>query len=149
MRLALLSLTLLAACGGGRSEIVVSDAWARETVAGQTGGAAYVTIENRGGGDDRLVGASTLAAGAASLHSSSNEGGVARMRPISGGLPLPARETVTLAPSGNHIMLTNLAAPLKRGQPLDLTLVFERSGRRTVPVRIVEGAAAPSAHHGH
>ena len=150
MRLALfLPLALLAACGDGRPEIVVSDAWARETVSGQTAGAAYVTIENRGGGADRLVGASMPMAGGTSLHSSSSRDGVARMRPISGGIPLPAGERVTLAPGNNHIMLTGLSAPLRRGQPLDLTLMFERSGRRTVPVRVVEGAGTRPGHQDH
>ena len=134
---------LLAACSPSANappDIEVSDAWGRATVAGQTATAAYATIANRGAGADRLL-AVTSPAAAASLHSSSTIGGVARMRPLTDGLAVPAGATVKLEPAGAHVMLTGLARPLAAGDRIALTLRFERSGTVEVPVRIVEGAA--------
>ncbi len=132
---------LLASCSPGAPEIDVSGGWARATVAGQSTGAAYLTIHNAGAADDRLLSASTTVAPETSLHTSTNENGVARMRPLADGLPTPAGETVKLEPGGHHLMLTGLRQPLAAGQSIELSLRFERSGERKLPLRIAEGAA--------
>ena len=112
------------------------DAWARETVAGQSGTAAYATIANRGSGDDRLLGVSAAPPIAGSLHETSTQGGVSSMRPLENGLDIPAGSTVALKPGGAHIMISGLTAPLREGDDLKLTLRFERSGDRTVNFRV-------------
>ena len=128
---------LLAACGaGGAPDVQVTDAWARETVAGQSGTAAYATIVNRGSGDDRLLGVSAAAPIAASLHETITEGGVSSMRPLENGLPIPAGATVALKPSGAHVMISGLTAPLRAGEDLKLTLRFERSGDKAVSFKV-------------
>lgn len=143
--LAAAAIAALASCSGADdapAEIQISEAWARATVPGQTGGAAYLTIANRGDGADRLVGVSTPAAAESSLHSSSNDGGVMRMRALADGLAIPAGATVRLQPGGNHIMLTGLSRPLAKGGSFPLTLRFERSGERQVKVSVVDPSAA-------
>ncbi len=139
----------LASCNrnDGPPEIAITDAWARPTVAGQDTAAAYVTIAN-GGGEDRLVSASTPAAGGATLHSTRTSNGVSRMRPLADGLPVPAGETVRLEPSGTHIMLTALRSPLPKGGSFELRLRFERSGEKLVTVRVTN-ASASGGHEGH
>jgi periplasmic copper chaperone A len=132
---------LLGACSPGRPEIKVRDAWALATLPGQSA-AAYLTVTNGGAGADRLLSVSSPAAASATLHSSSMAGGVARMRPLADGLPVPPNATIKLEPARSHIMLTGLATPLAAGDSIGLTLRFERSGQIAVPVRIVEGAAA-------
>ena len=130
-------LLLLAACGaGGAPDVQVADAWARETVAGQSGTAAYATIVNRGTGDDRLVGVSAAPPVEASLHETTTEGGVSSMRPLENGLAVPAGTTVTLKPGGAHVMISGLTAPLREGDGLKLTLRFERSGDKAVEFRV-------------
>jgi copper(I)-binding protein len=131
------SLLLLASCErNGSPDIQISDAWARETVAGQSGTAAYMTIANRGSSDDRVVGVSALPPVTASLHETSTSGGVSSMRPLEGGLEIPAGGTVVLKPGGAHVMISGLAAPLRRGETLKLTLRFERSGYKFVDFRV-------------
>lgn len=139
------ALIALAACSSGQdapADIQISDAWARATVPGQSSAAAYLTIANSGQGADRLVAVASSIASEASLHSSSSEGGVMRMRKLDDGLAVPADATVKLAPSGNHVMLTGLARPLAQGSSFPLTLTFERSGERQVTVEVVDPAAA-------
>lgn len=137
---------LLGGCGpAGPADVRISDAWARETVAGQSATAAYVTISNEGGTADRLVSVAAEAPARASLHATSNSGGVARMRPLGSGLEIPAGKTVALEPGGAHIMLEGLTYPLGAGGTLPITLRFERSGERTVPVWVRDSTTSGPA----
>ena len=132
---------LLAGCSASASPSVsVDDAWARATVAGQMSSAAYFTITNKGGSDKLLSVSSTE--GSASLHSTSMDNGIMRMRPQR-ELDIPANSTVVLKPGGTHVMLMGLKAPLPAGSAISLDLKFERSGDRHVmaTVRPADGAA--------
>lgn len=129
---------LLASCShAGDPEIQIADAWARETVAGQTSTAAYMTIRNVGSGDDRLVGVTVPAPAKAMLHASESSGGVSRMREMSSGLAIPAKTSVELKPGGSHVMITALTAPLPEAAQVNLLLKFEKSGERQVVVPVV------------
>jgi copper(I)-binding protein len=132
-----LAALLLASCsnGTGVPDVMVSDAWARESRGGPA--AAYMTIENRGSGDDRLVSVAAAPPAMAMLHVSTSEGGVSRMREAGGGLEIPAHAKVELKPGGAHVMLMGLPGSLEKGSSLKLTLRFERSGERPVDVRVV------------
>lgn len=139
-----LATLLLASCGGGEPSITATDAWAREVAPGQKSAAAYVSIANAGNADDRLVGVRSPVSAEATLHSSSHEGGIMRMRPIDGGLSIAAGSTVKFGPGGNHIMLTRLNRTLRAGDAVELTLDFERSPDQTIAVRILPATATDS-----
>lgn len=135
------ALLLLASCSkAGDPDIRIADAWARETVAGQTSTAAYMTIRNGGAGDDRLVGVTAAAPAKAVLHASESSGGISRMREMTSGLAIPAKTSVELKPGGSHVMITGLAAPLPKGAQLDLRLEFEKSGERQLVVPVATAA---------
>ena len=135
--LILAGLMVLASCSkSGPTDLQISDAWARETVAGQTGTAAYMTIANMGAGDDLLVSVAATAPAQASLHATTTENGVSSMRPLAAGLAIPAGATIELKPGGTHVMLTGLQAPLRSGETMKLTLRFEKSGERAIDVRV-------------
>ena len=75
-----------------------------------------------------------------------DEGGVARMRELVDGLPLPAGTTAELKPGGHHLMFIQPTRALPAGEQVDATLVFERAGRMPVVFEVRPlGAAAP--HH--
>ena len=140
MKRILLAALLLASCGkSGTPDLQISDAWARETVAGQTATAAYMTIHNRGAGDDRLISVEAAAPAKAMLHASESSGGVSRMREMGAGLGLPAGAVVQLKPGGTHVMITGLAAPLRASDVIRLRLQFEKSGPRDVDVAVGAG----------
>jgi copper(I)-binding protein len=109
--------------------VAIQDAWTRATVPGQGSAAVFFTITN-GGGTDRLVSVSS-SAGEASIHSTSMEGGVMRMRPVQ-SVQVPANSTVVLEPGRTHVMVTGLKQPLSEGTALLLELGFERSGPKRV-----------------
>ena len=134
-RSAALVALLLASCHADETppKIAVEDAWARATVPGQSGSAAYFTIANEGGADRLLTVSSPVAD--ASLHSTSMNNGVMRMRPLE-ALDVPAESTVALKPGGTHVMLMALKQPLADGGTLELELKFEKSGEQRVMAEV-------------
>ena len=135
---AAVALLLLASCKVSEPPAIsVEDPWARATVPGQAGSAAYFTIFNSGGAD-KLIAVSATGA-SASLHSTSIAGGVMRMRLLQ-SLDIPADSTVALDPGGIHIMLSNLRQPLSAGDTIRLQLKFEKSGERPVDATVRPGA---------
>lgn len=128
-------------------DLHISAPWARASVV-QTG-AAYVTIENRGSADDRLLSVETEVAGAPQLHEHAMQDGVMRMRQVEGGIPIPAGETVVLEPGGYHMMLMGLNRHLVEGESFKITLRFERAGAVELSVPVRAAAAQDSGHGNH
>nr|WP_237182563.1 copper chaperone PCu(A)C [Roseomonas marmotae] len=130
-------------------EIEIAHPWSRAAPAGITG-AGYMTLTNKGGTADRLVGARAVIARTVEIHTHSMEGGVMRMRPVP-GIDLPPGASVTLQPGGLHIMLIGLKQPLVKDSRVPLTLVFEKAGE--VPVELAVEAAGSRGgggrEHGH
>lgn len=123
---------------------------ARPTRPGQPGGAAYVTIENRGNTPDRLIGASAAIAGKTEIHTMTMEGGVMKMREA-GEIMIAPGTTVVMQPGdGYHIMLLGLKKPLKTGEQFPLTLHFEKAGKVKVAVEVSDkiGGGPPRGHQG-
>ena len=128
--------------------------WARATAPRQTVGGVYVTLTSPV--DDRLLGASSPAAGHAEVHEMTMEGNVMRMRELAGGLKLPAGKAVALAPGGLHVMLVDLKQPLSAGQVIPVQLRFEHAPPVELQVRGAPvgaqgpgGVGAPGAEHAH
>ena len=143
-------LIALAACdpSSGEPKIEISDAWARETVGAGQSTAAYMTVRNTGSGSDRLIGVGATGARSASLHSSVNEGGISKMRPLKQGIEIGAGEAVQFSPGGNHVMIEGVASPLSAPQQIRVTLRFERSGERVIAIP-VRKQAIDQSHAGH
>jgi len=120
--------------------------WARATPPTAPTGGGFLTITNKGTAADRLVSASSPAAASVQVHEMKMEGNVMRMRELANGLEIAPGATVTLAPGGLHMMMMGLKAPLKQGEKVPLTLVFEKAG--TIDVEIaVEAMGATPGHH--
>lgn len=127
----------------GKKGITVAHPWARATPAGAKVGGAYLEIKAAKGVADRLVAARSAVAGAVELHSHVHEGGVMKMRKVD-AIAVPKGKSVVLAPSGFHVMLMDLKAPLKEGDLLKLTLVFEKAGEIEVDASVEPvGALGP------
>lgn len=173
------SMLALTACGSSKKdtattatteaaqpEVTVTDAWARQSPAATTMGAAYMTLTSTV--DDKLVSASvpTSVAAKTELHetvaattettgmgsdttamgsettemgSDTTMGGSAemKMQPVS-SIDLPAGEAVALKPGGYHVMLIDLVAPLTAGEQITITLTFAEAGTQEVTVTVRE-----------
>lgn len=102
-------------------------------------------IDNRSGRADELLSVSSRVAGAADVHRSEvDDQGVATMDAVD-RLPIPPRSRVTFEPGGLHVMLRQFDQPLEVGQTFEVDLSFAEAGTRTVEVRVVEPATAPTA----
>lgn len=131
--------------------LVIDQAFSRATAGAGVPGVAYLRIRNTGAEPDRLLSASTPAAGQASLHASLRQGDVMRMRELT-AIDVPPGTTVALSPEGRlHLMLEDLHARLRPGDTVVLTLRIERAGEVQVNVPVGRvGAAAPGPDHaGH
>jgi len=125
--------------------IEVVNPWTRATPRGAPIGAAYMTLTNKGSTADRLIGGSTNVAGRFEVHTMVTEGGIAKMRPVTGGVEIKPGSTVTLEPGGLHAMLIGLKQPIAPGTRVTGTLVFERAGKVDVEFAVQPlGQPAPS-----
>jgi hypothetical protein len=146
MRRLLLALLLAAGPGlAAAANIAVRDPFALS--ANPRTGAVFMVLENRGG-DDRIVAARSEAAATVELHTHVMEDGIAKMRALENGVPLPAGATVALERGGLHVMLIGLTAPLEPGDRVALTLVLESGAEIAVeaPVLSPKDAPAPMTH---
>src|SRR5689334_18789590 len=96
-------------------DLLITQAWSRQTPSGAKVAGGYLTVENKGTTADRLISGSGDVAGRIEIHEMAMDGGVMTMRPIEKGLVIDPGKTVKLAPGGNHLMLMDLKTPLKQG----------------------------------
>lgn len=124
--------------------LTIDHPWARATPGQARNGAVFLTIKTSGTEGDRLIRAEGAVAEKIELHTHAHDHGVMKMRPVT-DIPVAPGKLTKLEPSGFHIMLLNLKAPLKVGDKFPLTLVFEKAGSTAVEVMVeAAGAAAPT-----
>lgn len=154
--LIVLLLVLLVACAGPSGpSIQVGAVWSRPalkmegteaTSEGNMGqgkgmagtGAVFMTLENKGGEADRLVGGQTDVARVVEIHETVMEGEVMKMQMLQDGLEIPAKDQVLLEPGGYHVMLIGITRDLEAGDTFSLELQFEKSGTIQVEPQVRE-----------
>jgi copper(I)-binding protein len=120
----------------GTPDLHVSRAQSSAPVAGAS--QLVVTIENRGDGADRLIGADTDAALAIEIHRTVIEDdGRAFMRLLDDVI-IDAGETVRFRPGGLHLMVVVPDEQVRVGGTFEVTLRFERSAPVTLDVEVVD-----------
>lgn len=125
--------------GAGCSGLYFLDAWARPTVPEAPNSAAYGLLVNLSAEERVLVSALTDVAEVVELHEMvMGEGDVMQMRPVEGGIVLPAGSATLLKPGGLHIMLINLNSELPVGEDINLTLTFDDDTEIILPAPIRE-----------
>ncbi|MCA0273832.1 MAG: copper chaperone PCu(A)C [Proteobacteria bacterium] len=117
-------------------DLTIQHAWSKASIGVDRPAVFYVEITNSGSSDDALVGISTPAAGMPMLHETVVTDGIASM-PHAMSVPVPAGQTVQLAPGGYHGMLMGLTAALKEGDRFPVTLTFEKAGAVTANVDVL------------
>lgn len=124
----------LSACHSStQAPVTVENAWSPATPPNATVAAAYMQISARS--TDVLLSAVTPAAGHVEMHTSTEAGGMMRMRPLE-QVAIRADETVRFEPGAHHFMLMDLQAPLTAGSTLPITLRFQNAGEITVAVAV-------------
>lgn len=110
----------------GPADIVVRDAWVRESTANRTTSAGYLTIENRSARDVTLTGIAIDGARRVELHAMRHDSGQATMTTVS-EVRIPAHGSVELAPGGLHAMVFDISAPFERGRTITMALRFDEN----------------------
>lgn len=129
--------------------VVVDQAYARASVPGQSNGAAYVQIDNKGKADDVLLSASAPVATTVEIHNMTMDGDVMKMRSVE-NLEIKAGSQLAMKPGdGYHLMLLGLKQPLKAGEKFPLTLNFSKAGKVQVSVQVGERTGNPDNAHEH
>ena len=111
--------------------LMIKDAWARGT---PRSGGAFMTIHNMGAADE-LIDARADLAKKVQLHRTVSEGGIMKMKHVS-GIPVPAKGMATLKPGSYHVMFMGLHKPLMVGHSFPLTLMFKNAGELKVMVEV-------------
>lgn len=139
----LLVVSLLTGVASATAQVVVTAAWVRGTVEGQTSTGAYMTLSSAH--DVTLIGASSDAAGRASIHEMSMHGDMMMMRPVE-RLPIRAGHPFALDEGHYHVMLEDLKQRLNVGDNVGLDLQFlDARGAKQV-VHVVARVRELSAH---
>lgn len=141
--IAVISVSIATAHEEKVGSITVHHPWARASATSQAKtGAIYLKLENHTNSEITLTDASTNAAKRAELHTHiMTDDGVMKMRPVEGGISVPASGTEELKPGGLHIMLMGLTSPLGEGEVFDVTLTFSDGSTGTLPVEVKSVAA--------
>ena len=128
--------------------LTIGHPWARATPAGAKVAGAFLSVENKSDKPDRLIQVSIEGAQTTEIHQMLVEDGVMKMRPLAGGLDVPAGTKTELKPGSYHLMLMGLAAPLVEGQKVKGILTFEKAGTIEVEFKVdaIGGNAGQAAH---
>lgn len=147
---AVLAVALTPFAGLSEETISVTDAFFRAAPGPSPTGAAFMTLTNGGTTDDRLIGAESDLAAKVELHThEAGADGVMKMRPIEGGIPLPAGESHELARGADHVMFMGIGEKPAEGEMVTLTLIFEQAGEITIQVPVGEAAMGHGMGHNH
>ena len=128
-----------------KGEIQVRHPWSRATPPGAKVGVAYMEIRNSGSQPDKLVSISTKVAQRVEMHITERQGEVMKMRQVK-AFEIPARESYALRPGSSHLMLVDLAQPLKKGERFTMTLRFERAGEIPIELEVQEAGSKHPRH---
>lgn len=129
-------------------DLEITAPWSRATPGGAKVAGGFMSITNKGSAPDRLVGGSVEIAGVFEVHEMKMDGNVMRMRALEKGLEIKPGETVELKPGGFHVMFLDLKQPLKAGDTIKGTLVFEKAGKIDVTYS-VQAPGAGAGQHKH
>lgn len=128
----------LAACGGSGNEApksetgetknaetaekyVVSGAYVRKPLDGQTSTAAYFSLKSNASANSLIFNVTADKAETAELHSHDMSGGLMKMRKLD-NIEIEAGDTLEFAAFGHHIMLFDVDEGLEIGDDVQLTL---------------------------
>ena len=126
--------------------LVIDQPWTRATPKSATVAGGYLKITNTGSTPDRLTGGSADVARKFEVHQMSMDGGVMKMRELTGGLEIPPGATVELKPGSYHIMMMNLSRPLAKGDKVKGSLTFEKAGKVDVEFTVEALGGMPVGH---
>lgn len=117
----------------------VAGLYAFETSAGMKVGAAFGALPTVTA-DDELLSVTSPISPRIEIHEMKEVDGIMRMRKVD-AIPVLANKKNMLAPTGYHLMLMGLSAPLVKGTDFPLTLKFKNAGEKIVTIPVLSRKA--------
>lgn len=130
-------------------DLKIDHPWSRATPGGAKVAGGFMRITNNGRESDRLIGGTLVTAGIVEIHEMAMEGNLMKMRALAQGLEIKPGQSVELKPGGYHVMFLDLKSPLKEGERVKGTLVFQRAGTIEVEFKIEARGASGDHDRGH
>jgi copper(I)-binding protein len=129
--------TTAASSPAAAGEVTIADTWIRATdgTDDPTMTAAFGVLTNHTDQALTVVSATNSASDHTELHEMAMDGGAMVMRPVAGGIQVPADGATTLEPGGLHVMVMSLTSPIKPGDEVDVLLTLDDGS--TVPFTAV------------
>ena len=123
--------------------ITIDSAYGHTSPSMPTAGGLFMVIKNAGTASDKLVSGKSDACGSVEIHQMvMKSDGTLGMNLVTDPLDVPAGGQLELKEGGYHIMCIQMKPDqFKPGAKINLTLVFEKSGEKTVSADIREAPA--------
>lgn len=129
-------------------DLEITGYWTRAMLNGQPAGGGFMKITNNGKDADKLIAGSSPSAPRVEIHMMEVVDGVMNMRPVEGGLEIPAGGSVELKPGSFHVMFMGVPAPFQEGATVNLTLEFEKAGKAELVLPVMPANAKQMMHGG-
>lgn len=130
-------------------DLTLNHPWARATAPGAPVSGGFMKIANAGSAPDYLVGGSADFADKVEIHEMFMEGDVMKMRPVEGGIEVPAGGEVELKPGGYHVMFIGMKKQIVPDTYEKAKLVFKNAGEVEVEFAVEEMKMGGMDHSAH
>lgn len=131
--------TVLAACAAGHGDgLEILDLRVRPPLPGANAAVAYMRIVNHSAVDTEISAISSSRFGAAEIHLSSIDNGIASMRKLE-RLAVPAGGSIEFRPGSYHVMLFRPDPDLVPGQEVSIRLEYDDNKQATAFAILGEG----------
>jgi periplasmic copper chaperone A len=117
--------------------LVISHPWSRQSPMKADVAAGYLSVQNTGAEDDRLLKATAEITAKVQLHDMKIENDVMKMAELPSGIAIPAGQTIELKPKSLHVMFLDLKSQVIEGEQIKGTLVFEKAGTVAVEFEVM------------
>ncbi|MCF1453475.1 copper chaperone PCu(A)C [Agrobacterium vitis] len=115
----------------------ISGGYLKAMIPGQPVGGGFVTINNTGSVEDKLIAISSPRAMRVELHEMVMQGTIMKMRKIPDGFAIAPGATLQMEPGGYHLMFMGVQMPFKADQTVPVTLTFEKAGKLELAMPVV------------
>lgn len=130
------------------SGVSVESPWVRAVPPVSKNTAGYLKLKNSSHQELVIVGASSKRARVVELHTVKKSDGMMSMTPVS-QVVIPPYGEVEFKPGSYHLMLIDLAKPVKEGESVDVDLIFKGGKKLKVQLPVKQGAGMSEHHHHH
>lgn len=143
-----LGMSVFSAVTSASDKIDVENGYVRESIPGNTITSAYMTISNNSANSVKLIGVSSKSIPRIEIHEHTMNNGMMQMRQKA-FIEITAGEQVVLQPMGLHLMMFDLAQPLKDGELVEIELEFSEHSALAVTLPVHSIKKKKPQHHHH